>query len=611
MAAEDIIAGMALPERIGRYLVLELLGQGAMGTVYRGRDLTLDRDVALKVMSAKGADADARARFAREARAAARLQHPNIITIYELGEHAAGPFMALELLEGLDLQRAIESGIKPDPRLTLPVVLQVLAGLAHAHDAGIVHRDIKPSNVFLPRDRPAKVMDFGVARLAGGTTTGGLVVGTPNYMSPEQVRAAPDLDGRSDLFSVGLILYELVTGEKAYAADTLIAVLYKIANEDPDLGLIPRDPAWKRLREVLGRALAKSPGERYPDASTMADDVARALRDLGGTPDPRAPADQILRFRQAPRPAAVGAAPAPPRPPTPPAEPPSPPPPARATPLREGREEATAARGSPPSGLEPGPALGAARESGASGVEAPRSSRGLFIALGALALLAFGAGLALLPRGGAPPSQRPTRSPQPTLAATEPPGAVPTSVESKPSSASLPPATGARAVPTPKESPASTPAAPAIEPAVPPATTTPARPPAATAAPKATFAPSPATLEPASRPSSPAPAERPSGSRDVTDEARLERAEALFERGQYAAAAAEAKALLGRDPGNARAREILEDAEVEIAVESALRAARQALREGDRARALTEVERGLARKPTDGRLTALLRQLRP
>ncbi|HEX9202667.1 MAG TPA: serine/threonine-protein kinase, partial [Vicinamibacteria bacterium] len=154
-----------LPARIGRYRILGLVGQGAMGRVYRGHDDSLERDVAVKVMSVGPADANARSRFQREAKAAARLQHPNIVTIYELGEHEGSPFMALELLEGIDLQRAIEHGIRPDPKVTLPIVLQVLAGLGHAHEAGIVHRDVKPSNVFLVRGRPAKVMDFGVARL--------------------------------------------------------------------------------------------------------------------------------------------------------------------------------------------------------------------------------------------------------------------------------------------------------------------------------------------------------------------------------------------------------------------------------------------------------------
>ena len=291
---------MGVPERIGRYQVLGELGQGAMGTVYRGRDEMLDRDVAVKVMSKGLADADARARFLREARAAARLQHPNIVVIYELGEHEGAPFMVLELLEGVDLQRAIDGGIRPDPRATLPVVLQLLAGLGHAHEHGIVHRDVKPSNVFLPSGRPAKIMDFGVARLAGlGTTTAGVVVGTPNYMSPEQV-AAGELDGRSDLFSAGLILYELVTGEKAFQADSLVSIMYKILHEAPDLGLIPDGRQWERLRAVLARALARKASDRYPDARAMSAELGQALSDLGGTLDWSAPADQALLVRPKP-----------------------------------------------------------------------------------------------------------------------------------------------------------------------------------------------------------------------------------------------------------------------------------------------------------------------
>src|SRR5215470_17616175 len=127
-----------------------------MGIVYRGQDDTLEREVALKVMSlAHGTDEESRRRFEREAKAAAKLQHPNIVTIYELGEHEGSLFMALELLEGVDLQGALEAGVPPDPKVTLPVVLQVLTGLGHAHEHGIVHRDVKPSNVFLPRGRPA------------------------------------------------------------------------------------------------------------------------------------------------------------------------------------------------------------------------------------------------------------------------------------------------------------------------------------------------------------------------------------------------------------------------------------------------------------------------
>jgi eukaryotic-like serine/threonine-protein kinase len=270
-----------MPAQIGRFHILGELGRGAMGTVYRGRDETLERDVAIKVMQVQG-DAEARARFLKEGRAAARLQHPDIVTIYELGEHEGAPYMALELLEGLDLQQAIEAGIRPDPRVTLPIVLQALAGLGHAHEAGIVHRDVKPSNVFLPRSRPAKIMDFGIARLADAQTTKNMLVGTPNYMSPEQARSG-ELDGRSDLFSMGLILYE--------------AVLFKIVNEAPDLRLLPRGPEWERLRAIVTRALQKRPEDRYPDARSMSADLLEALRELGGTGDWMTPFDHGLLLR--------------------------------------------------------------------------------------------------------------------------------------------------------------------------------------------------------------------------------------------------------------------------------------------------------------------------
>ena len=377
---------MGVPERIGRYQVLGELGQGAMGTVYRGRDEGLDRDVAVKVMSKGMADADARARFLREARAAARLQHPNIVVIYELGEHEGAPFMALELLEGVDLQRGIDAGVRPDPRATLPVVLQLLAGLGHAHEHGIVHRDVKPSNVFLPFGRPAKIMDFGVARLAGlGTTTAGVVVGTPNYMSPEQASAG-EVDGRSDLFSAGLILYELVTGEKAYQADSLVAILYKILHEPPDLSLIPEGRQWERLRAVLSRALARKADDRYPDARAMSAELALALSDLGGTLDWTAPADQALLVRPRPTPRPTPAAEAS-HPSSAPAPRPAPP-----------REHARSAPAPPP-------------------VAARRAP--LAVALGGVAfavLAAAGAWLWLRP-GTAPATPMPPPLPSPTAAA--------------------------------------------------------------------------------------------------------------------------------------------------------------------------------------------------
>ena len=507
---------MALPARIGPYRVLSMLGRGAMGVVYRARDPGLDRDVALKVMAVGNAGAEGRERFLREARSVARLQHPNIVIIYELGEHDGAPFMAMELLEGVDLQRAIAAGLRPDPRATLPVVLQVLAGLGHAHEHGIVHRDVKPSNVFLPRGHPAKVMDFGVARLAAGATAVGTMVGTPNYMSPEQVRTGL-VDGRSDLFSAGLILYELVTGEKAYQADNVASLLYMIAHEEPALGRLPAGPQWQGLRNVVARALARQPDERYPDAHAMSTDLARALDDLGG-PAPGAPAWDSMR---APR-AATPPAPAPAAPPAP-------------APVETSRRVALAA-----------------------------------LAVAVAALIA-GAGFFLSTRprtGGEPPAGGPTPAPTATAEAAAP--------------VSSPPGTPSP-VPTPT---------PASEPA-----------PVADARPAS---PSPRASSERALPPSAAAGE--AEARPGADAARLEKANDLFDRGRYTAALAEARAVLRRNPGNAEARALVEDAEAAVVVEERIKKAREALRKGDRETALQEVRAGLAVAPSDARLLALFKE---
>jgi len=508
-----IIDAVSLPGRIGRYRVLDFLGQGAMGVVYRGRDDALDREVALKVMSmGHGADAEARTRFLREARAAARLQHPNIVTIYELGEHEGNPFMAMELLEGMDLQRAIEGGLRPDPRRTLPIVLQLLAGLGHAHENGIVHRDVKPSNVFLPRKRPAKIMDFGVARLAGGGTTAGVVVGTPNYMSPEQVRGG-DLDGRSDLFSAGLILYELVTGEKAYKADSVVALMFKIANEPAELSLIPRDKAWKPLRQVLSRALAHDRGQRYPDAHTMSVDLAAALLELGGTADWATASNWGVVSRTTPRPAQAVVEPA----------------------RSESAESTPSAAAAP--------------------VVAAASQRAPLLAAGGLAvaatLLLVAAGIAL---------RRPSEPPRPALRPASPPA-----VEA------------AKPEPTPAaQRPTATP----------------------TAAPSAAHTPRPSgSAEPEAQAAEPDPGT-----------ARSEKASALLEQGRYSAALAEARAVLQRDPVNEEAKTVAEEAEAALVIESALRKAREALKNGDKDAAIEHIKIGLAVNSNERRLIELWRE---
>jgi len=427
---------MRAPERIGLYRVVGELGQGAMGTVDLGRDEGLDREVALKVMTKGVGSADDRARFLREGRAAARIQHPNIIVVYELGEHEGMPYMAFEKLDGVDLEKAIEKGLRPDPRVLLNFILQVLAGLAHAHEKGIVHRDIKPANIFVPTGLPAKIMDFGVARLAGHqvTTTSGVVSGTPNYMSPEQFQSK-EVDGRSDLFSTGLILYELVTGEKAFRSNDIASLFYKIVHEEVDLRLIPEGPEWEKLRLVLTRALAKNPDDRYADARAMSTDLIAALSDLGGSADLTAPADQILMVR--PRPAASTA----------------------------GAAEPTAAAG--PGVAAPRPSPASSRRAPPRRAPSPAGSRTTLVlasvlGVGALGLLGFAGWLAFAPGGTPGPADSPPpAAPTPAASETPPPpspsATAATAGEAAP--ATPPPATPAP-VPTPTPTPDAAPAAP-------------------------------------------------------------------------------------------------------------------------------------------------------
>jgi eukaryotic-like serine/threonine-protein kinase len=269
-----------LSGRIGKYEILRRIGKGAMGQVYLARDTMLDRDVALKVMVAQIADdPELKARFEREAKAVAKMTHPNVVTVFDLGNHSDGsPFIAMELLKGLDLQKAV----RQTPPLTLErkvaVIVQVLAGLAHAHQAGIVHRDIKPANIFIQDDGSVKIMDFGVAHVTAASMTGtGSVVGTADYMSPEQVQGKK-VDGRSDLFSVGCMLFELSSGRRPFHSDNLMAIFYKITHEEANFDLIPQGADYDALMPVLKKALSKTLGDRYQTAYEFAVDLREWLK---------------------------------------------------------------------------------------------------------------------------------------------------------------------------------------------------------------------------------------------------------------------------------------------------------------------------------------------
>jgi len=264
------------PDRIGRYEIVAKIGQGAMGEVYRAHDPVLNRDVAVKTISAgRGEDETLRKRFKREAQSAAQLSHPNIVTVLDFGEHNEQLFMAMELLEGTDLKQAIQHG-----QLSLPHKLDILEkvceGLKFAHAANIVHRDLKPANIHLGRDGSVKVMDFGLARMGGSDMTRtGMVMGTPHYMSPEQVKGGKATP-RSDVFSLGALAYELLTSHKPFEAETMHAVLFKVMQEEPTPAreLLPAMPPV--IAQVLEKALSKDPAERFADAGQLLAALQRA-----------------------------------------------------------------------------------------------------------------------------------------------------------------------------------------------------------------------------------------------------------------------------------------------------------------------------------------------
>jgi len=271
--------------RIGRYQIVGRIGRGGMGMVYRGLDEALDREVAVKTLTVEGAlETESRSRFEVEAKAAARLQHTNIVTVFELGEERGVPFIAMELLPGADLEAVLRSREPLLVQEKLDIVIQILRGHAFAHERGIVHRDIKPSNIRLLDDGTAKIMDFGIAKL-GGThlTRTGMMVGTVYYMSPEQIRGKT-LDGRSDVFSVGVILHQLLAGKRPFSGKNSTEVLFKIVN-DPAPPL-PNEPGGlgPRLQEIVNKALAKDPGERYAGAAQMAEALSELQGELNVVP---------------------------------------------------------------------------------------------------------------------------------------------------------------------------------------------------------------------------------------------------------------------------------------------------------------------------------------
>jgi serine/threonine-protein kinase len=271
-------------DRIGRYRILEELGRGAMGVVYRAEDPSLDRVVALKTISL--ADAEGRKeyekRFLLEAKAAGKLTHPNIVTIYDYGEEEDLAYMAMELLEGSDLRTRMRSEPIP-PMEAVEIALQVADGLGFAHEHGVVHRDVKPGNIMLLERGAVKIMDFGIARMrfSEHKTSTGMVLGTPRYMSPEQISGQP-VDQRSDIFSLGTVLYEMLTQTSLFAGQDVNQIAFNVTTNEP----APPSHAHPELPQILdfivARALKKEPSVRYQDAYEMAADLRDALAEMRG-----------------------------------------------------------------------------------------------------------------------------------------------------------------------------------------------------------------------------------------------------------------------------------------------------------------------------------------
>ena len=289
------MSGTAEPRKFGRFEILEELGQGAMGMVYRAHDPVLDRPVALKTVSpALLSGKDTLARFQREARAAARLQHPNIVTIFELGEMDGTRYIAMELVEGVELTEALATPDRFPLERRVRMIVDVCRGLDFAHKMGVVHRDVKPANVRLTRDGVVKILDFGIARHGeSDLTQAGLVLGTPSYLSPELLQGAK-VDHHADMWAVGVMLYEMLAGRRPFEAPTIASLVHKITSEPP----APLDARALRLPAPLTavalKALEKDRASRFSDLDAMARALLAAI---GATPAPDAPLDPVVRKR--------------------------------------------------------------------------------------------------------------------------------------------------------------------------------------------------------------------------------------------------------------------------------------------------------------------------
>ncbi|WP_086643082.1 serine/threonine-protein kinase [Acetobacter sp. DsW_063] len=278
-----------MPERIGRFRLQSMLGRGAMGVVYKGHDEEIDRPVAIKLIRADLLDSAEREsyfkRFRNEAKIAGRCVHANIVGLYDFSLHENNPYLVMEYVNGVGLQQAIPRGSQRPVEEVMPIALQVLDALQYAHERGIVHRDIKPANILLTPQSKLKITDFGISRLTSAEMTlTPLLIGTPSYMSPEQCMGSA-LDGRSDLFSLGCVVYELLAGQRPFTGSNYTDTILSIINK-PHVPLSSlRDDLPQGLSEAIDRALAKRPEDRFADA----DAFSQALHDASNIRSPSPP----------------------------------------------------------------------------------------------------------------------------------------------------------------------------------------------------------------------------------------------------------------------------------------------------------------------------------
>jgi eukaryotic-like serine/threonine-protein kinase len=267
---------------LGRYEILAELGQGAMGIVYKAKDPLIDRVVAIKTINlslALDEKEEYEGRFYQEAKAAGRLNHPNIVTIYDVGKSGDVAYIAMEFLEGRELRDILDEDQAIPVEQVLNITAQVAQGLAYAHEFNIVHRDVKPSNIMVVRDGHVKITDFGIARMESASvrTQTGMVLGSPKYMSPEQVMGK-SIDQRSDIFSLGVMLYEMLTRQAPFTGENVNAIMYQTLNTVPPPPSTLNSAVPAMLNFIVAKALAKGLDDRYQDARELANDL-KACRD--------------------------------------------------------------------------------------------------------------------------------------------------------------------------------------------------------------------------------------------------------------------------------------------------------------------------------------------